>query len=159
NISTLALTAQNFGAKRIDRIRETLKVSLRYGTLLAVTGTAAALLFRRELMGIFTADRSVIDAGAGFLAVEAYVLPAYVLLYISVSTMQGIKMPLFGLIIGLYRQIAGPSFVFHLLTTVMGLGLIGIWWGIFGITWSAALIVVIYVSRTLAKLEKDLIYT
>ncbi|HXE97327.1 MAG TPA: MATE family efflux transporter [Dongiaceae bacterium] len=159
NISTLALTAQNFGAKRIDRIRETLKVSLRYGTLLAVTGTAAALLFRRELMGIFTADRSVIDAGAGFLAVEAYVLPAYVLLYISVSTMQGIKMPLFGLIIGLYRQIAGPSFVFHLLTTVMGLGLIGIWWGIFGITWSAAMIVVIYVSRTLAKLEKDLVNT
>src|SRR6185369_1955725 len=66
NISTLALTAQNFGAKRIDRIRETLKVSLRYGTLLAVTGTVAALLFRSELMGIFTNDSSVIGTGAGF---------------------------------------------------------------------------------------------
>lgn len=158
NISTLALTAQNFGAKRIDRIRETVRVSLRYGVLLAVTGTAA-LLYRRELMGLFTADRSVIDAGVGFLSVEAYILPAYVLLYICVSAMQGIKMPLFGLTIGLYRQIAGPAFVFHLFTTVMGLGLIGIWWGIFGITWSAALIVVVYVSRTLAKLEKDMINT
>jgi putative MATE family efflux protein len=157
NISTLALTAQNFGAKRIDRIRETVRVSLRYGVLLALTGTAAALLFRSELMGIFTNDSSVIATGAGFLAVEAYVLPAYVLLYISVSAMQGIKMPMFGLIIGLYRQIAGPAFVFHLFTTVMGLGLLGIWWGIFGITWSAALIVVIYVSRTLANFEKDLI--
>jgi putative MATE family efflux protein len=157
NISTLALTAQNYGAKRIDRIRETLKVSLRYGVCLAMTGTVAALLFSRELMGIFTADHSVISVGARFLAVEAYILPAYVLLYISVSAMQGIRMPMFGLIIGLYRQIAGPAFVFHLFTTVMGLGLIGIWWGIFGITWSAALIVVVYVSRTLAKLEKDLI--
>ncbi|GAC1469604.1 MAG: MATE family efflux transporter [Desulfuromonadaceae bacterium] len=159
NISTLALTAQNFGAKRIDRIRETVRVSLRYGVLIAASGTAAALLYRRELMGIFTSDRSVIDIGAGFLSVEAYILPAYVLLYISVSAMQGIKMPLFGLIIGLYRQIAGPAFVFHLFTTVMGLGLIGIWWGIFGITWSAALVVVVYVSRTLAKLEKDMINT
>ena len=158
NISTLALTAQNFGAGRVDRIRETVKVSLRYGVLLATTGTVAALLYGRQLMGFFTTDRSVIDAGVGFLAVEAYVLPAYVLLYISVSAMQGIKMPLFGLIIGLYRQIAGPAFIFHLFTTVMGLGLIGIWWGIFGITWTAALVVVIYVSRTLAKLEKDLMH-
>ncbi|MFZ2948583.1 MAG: MATE family efflux transporter [Desulfuromonadaceae bacterium] len=157
NISTLALTAQNFGAEKIDRIRETLRVSLRYGVMFAASGTAAALLYSRELMEIFTTDRFVIDSGVQFLAIEAYVLPAYVLLYISVSAMQGIKMPMFGLIIGLYRQIAGPAFVFHLFTTVMGLGLVGIWWGIFGITWSAALVVVIYVGRTLAKLEKDLI--
>ena len=157
NMSTLALTAQNFGAGRIDRIRETLRVSLHYGVMLAAIGTLAALLFSRQLMGIFTTDRSVIDVGVGFLSVEAYIFPAYVLLYISVSAMQGIKMPLFGLFIGLYRQIAGPAFVFHLFTTALGLGLVGIWWGIFGITWSAALVVIIYVSRTLAKLEKDLI--
>jgi putative MATE family efflux protein len=156
NISTLALTAQNYGAERFDRIRETLTVSLRYGVLFAAIGTAGALLYSRELMGFFTSDRAVIDAGVGFLAVEAYVLPAYVLLYISISTMQGIKMPMFGLIIGLYRQIAGPVFVFHLLTTIMGLGLPGIWWGIFSVTWSAALIVVLYVRRTLAAREKDM---
>lgn len=159
NISTLALTAQNFGAKRIDRIRETVRVSLRYGSIIAATGTLAALLYRRQLMGFFTSDIPVIDVGAGFLAVEAYVFPAYVLLYICISAMQGIKMPLFGLFIGLYRQIAGPLCIFHLLTAIMGMGLIGIWWGIFGITWSAALVVVVYVSRTLAKLEKDLVTT
>ena len=159
NISTLALTAQNFGAKRIDRIREAVQVSLRYGALLAAAGTVGALLYRRQLLGFFTSDSSVIDAGAGFLAVEAYVFPAYVLLYICISAMQGIKMPLFGLFIGLYRQIAGPLFVFHLLTAVMGMGLTGIWWGIFGITWSAALVVVVYVNRTLVKLEKDLVTT
>jgi Na+-driven multidrug efflux pump len=134
-----------------------LAVSLRYGVLFASVGTAGALIYSRELMGFFTSDRAVIDTGVGFLAVEAYVLPAYVLLYISISAMQGIKMPMFGLIIGLYRQIAGPVFVFHLFTTIMGLGLIGIWWGIFGVTWSAALIVVLYVGRTLAILEKSTI--
>jgi Na+-driven multidrug efflux pump len=157
NISTLALTAQNFGAERIDRIRETLRVSLRYGVVLALSGTCGALLFGRELMRFFTTDLAVIDAGVSFLAIEAYVLPAYVFLYISVSAMQGIKMPIFGLIIGLYRQITGPAIVFPLFTTVMGMGLIGVWWGIFGITWSAALIVIVYVSRTLAKLERDFI--
>ncbi|MHB8058038.1 MAG: MATE family efflux transporter [Desulfuromonadaceae bacterium] len=159
NISTLALTAQNFGAGRIDRIRETVRVSLRYGVLFALCGAAAALLYRHRLMGFFTNDAAVIGFGAEFLAIEALVMPAYVLLYINVSVMQGIRMPLFGLTVGLFRQIAGPLFVFHLFTTVMGLGLIGIWWGIFAITWLAALVVVVYVSRTLAKLEKDMIIT
>jgi putative MATE family efflux protein len=159
NISTLALTAQNFGAERIDRIREAVRVSLRYGVIFALCGTAAALLYRSQLMGFFTKDSSVIEAGARFLAIEAFVMPAYVLLYINVSAMQGIRMPMFGLTIGLYRQIAGPLFVFHLFTTVMGLGLVGVWWGILVITWSAALVVVVYVGRTLAKLEKDLVKT
>ena len=157
NVSTLALTAQNFGAERIDRIRETLRVSLRYGVMLALSGTLGALLFSRQLMGFFTADRAVIDTGVSFLAVEAYVLPAYVFLYVSISAMQGIKMPLFGLIIGLYRQIAGPACIFYLFTTVMGMGLIGVWWGIFGITWSAALVVMVYVTRALAALERETI--
>lgn len=159
NISTLALTAQNYGANRIDRIRETVRVSLRYGVLFALCGAAAALLYRNQLMGFFTNDATVIDVGTGFLAIEALVMPAYVLLYINVSVMQGIRRPLFGLTIGLFRQIAGPLFVFPLFTTIMGLGLVGLWWGIFGITWSAALVVVAYVSRTIAKLEKDLIPT
>jgi len=70
--------------------------------------------------------------------------------------MQGIKQPLFALWIGLYRQIAGPACVFHVLTTVFGWGIMGIWWGIFSVTWSAALIVVTYVTWILKKLEREL---
>ncbi len=156
NISTLALTAQNYGAARIDRIRETLRVSLRYGLMMAVTGSLASLIFSKQLMGAFTSDAVVSAIGTSFLSIEAFVFPAYVLLYISISAMQGVKLPLFGLLIGLYRQIAGPVLVFQLLSVVLGLGLIGIWWGILAVTWSAALVVVVYVGRTLAKLEKDL---
>lgn len=156
NISTLALTAQNYGACRIDRIRETLRVSLFWGVIIALTGTLASLIFSRELIGLFTADSRVAAIGTSFLKIEAFVFPAYLLLYVSVSAMQGIKLPGFGLIIGIYRQIAGPVLVFQLLAVVMGFGLIGIWWGILLVTWSAALIVVFYVGRTLFKLEKEM---
>ncbi|NVN92761.1 MAG: MATE family efflux transporter [Desulfuromonadales bacterium] len=156
NTSTLALTAQNFGALRTDRIREVLHVSLRYGFTLAALGTVAALFLTSQLMSVFSVDPQVIAVGVRFLRIEAFVFPAYVLLYICISAMQGVKQPLFALWIGLYRQIAGPACVFHLLTTVFGWGIIGIWWGIFGITWSAALVVVAYVTWILKKLEKDL---
>jgi putative MATE family efflux protein len=157
NISTLALTAQNYGAGRIDRIRQVLAVSLRYGFMLALSGTAAALAFTGEMMHFFTKDAAVVAVGVKFLRIEAFVFPAYVLLYICVSAMQGIKRPTFALWIGLYRQIAGPFLVFHILTTVLGWGIMGIWWGIFTVTWSAAVIVVVYVSWILKKLQKDVI--
>jgi putative MATE family efflux protein len=156
NISTLALTAQNFGAGRIDRIRQVLAVSLRYGFILAISGTAAALMFTDELMHFFTRDPAVVAVGIRFLRIEAFVFPAYVLLYICVSAMQGIKRPAFALWIGLYRQIAGPFLVFHILTTVLGWGIMGIWWGIFTVTWSAAAIVVVYVTWIMNKLLKDI---
>lgn len=155
NISTLALTAQNYGAGRINRIRETLRISLLYGVGIALTGTILSLLFSNELMRIFSTDPQVTSIGSHFLSIEAFVFPAYVLLYISISAMQGIKLPGFGLLIGLYRQLIGPVVVFHFLAVFMGMGLTGIWWGILAVTWSAALIVVIYVSHTLAKLEKE----
>ena len=124
--------------------------------MMAVTGTVAALLFSRELVTLFSTDSTVAAIGTRFLSIEAFVFPAYVLLYICISAMQGVKMPVFGLIVGLFRQIAGPSLIFHLLSVVLGMGLAGIWWGIFGVTWSAALLVTIYVHRTLAQLERDL---
>jgi Na+-driven multidrug efflux pump len=155
NVSTLALSAQNYGAGRIDRIRTVLAVSLRYGFLLAFFGTVAALTFTTGLMSFFTKDPAVIAIGTRFLRIEAFVFPAYVLLYICTSAMQGIKKPVFALWVGLYRQIAGPFLVFHVLTTVMGWGIMGIWWGIFAVTWSAAAIVVIYVTWIITKLRKD----
>ncbi|GFE61403.1 MATE family efflux transporter [Geobacter sp. AOG2] len=155
NISTLALSAQNFGAKRIDRIRRALTISLRYGFMLAIAGTVAALAFTRQLMGFFTEDGAVVAVGVRFLRIEAFVFPAYVLLYICISAMQGVKRPAFALWIGLYRQIAAPFLVFQFLTTILGWGIMGIWWGIFMVTWSAACIVVVYVTRILKALEKD----
>jgi putative MATE family efflux protein len=157
NISTLALTAQNYGAGRIDRIRQILAVSLRYGFILAISGTIAALAFTGELMRFFNGDAAVVAIGVKFLRIEAFVFPAYVLLYICTSAMQGIKRPTFALWIGLYRQIVGPFLAFHLLTTLLGWGIMGIWWGIFTITWSAAAIVVLYVSWILRRLQKDII--
>jgi Na+-driven multidrug efflux pump len=156
NISTLALTAQNYGAGRIDRIRKVLAVSLRYGFMLAIGGTLAALLFTSELMQFFSKDPAVVAVGIRYLRIEAWVFPAYVVLYICVSAMQGIKLPTFALWIGLYRQIAGPFVVFHFLTTVLGWGIMGIWWGIFSVTWSAAAIVVVYVTWIINKLHKDI---
>jgi putative MATE family efflux protein len=152
NVATLALVAQNNGAGNLERVVETVGKALKAGILLMGAGTAAAYLCARPLMGFFTKDRAVIDIGVSYLRIEAFVLIAYVILYTSVSVLQGLKRPVFPLAIGLLRQIVLPLPVFYLLAVTLGWGLYGIWWGIFFVTWGAACIALFYVWRTVALL-------
>lgn len=151
NITALTLVAQNNGAKRFDRITETLNVSLKYGAILMTTGSILVIIFARHLMGLFSDDEAVIRIGTTYLRIDALVLYAYVMLFIYVAALQGIKKPMFAVYIGIYRQIVAPIAVFWLFTQVFDFGLLGIWWGIFLVTWSAAVITFFYSRRILGK--------
>ena len=62
---------------------------------------------------------------------------------------------MFAVWIAILRQVITPVVVFILLTRVLGVGLSGIWWGIFAITWSAALFTLFYARRRLRKLFNE----
>jgi putative MATE family efflux protein len=151
NISTLTLVARNSGAGAHERIWETLRKTMRFGAFIMLSGAVLVFVFARPVISLFTEDSVVIEIGTLYLKIDAFVLYAYVLLGIHVSTLQGIKKPVFPVIIGLYRQIFAPLLVFYLLTETAGMGIAGVWWGILIITWSAALIALICARSTLKK--------
>jgi Na+-driven multidrug efflux pump len=103
-------------------------------------------------MGLFTDDPEVVAIGAPYLRIAAFIEYAYVLLFVNTSALQGLKKPAFALWIGLYRQILAPVGVFWLLTRVWDHGLFGIWWGIFGITWTAAIVAVWWAQRQVGRM-------
>jgi putative MATE family efflux protein len=140
NIATLTLSGQNFGARRCDRIGEAWRTALRYGLTLMAAGGVLLLLLAGPVMRAFTSDPEVIQAGRDYLWVAALTLGSYVILYQTVFMLQGMKQPLFGLWVGIYRQGFAPAIVFPLLAFVLGLGLRGVWWGIFIVNWSAAIV-------------------
>jgi putative MATE family efflux protein len=153
NIATLTLVAQNNGAGRFDRVRAALRTCLKYGAYVMAIGTIAVLLGARPLMALFTEDGSVVDVGATYLRIDALVFYAYVVLFVHVAALQGMRRPMFAVWIGLYRQIAAPVILFWTLTRVFDFGLPGIWWGIFAITWSAALLTLVYARSLLRKVR------
>jgi len=151
NTATLTIVAQNNGARLFSRIMEALNTALRYGTILMGLGTIGVFLLANHLMGLFTHDGRVVEIGATYLKIAAFVFYAYVILYVNVAALQGVKRPMYAIWIGLYRQIVAPIIVFYLLIHILHVGLMGIWWGIFSVTWSAAVITIIYARRLLKK--------
>lgn len=139
NVAVLSIVGQNHGAGLPHRVREAWITNVKFGAGLMLIGGLLVWLFREPAMRVFTADANVISHGRDYLLAASLTLAAYPILFVTVFAMQGIKRPLYGLWMGLYRQIAAPLLVFHTLAFVLGWGTWGVWWGICFVTWSAAL--------------------
>ncbi|UQZ89475.1 MATE family efflux transporter [Deltaproteobacteria bacterium Smac51] len=148
-MAVLPLTAQNDGAGNFKRAEETRALAVSLGARVSVVSFFLLVLGGKFLMGLFTPEEGVKEAGAYFLRFDACVFWAYVFLNINVSFLQGLKRPMFAVWIGLYRQIAAPVLVFWLLAFKLDLGLTGIWLGIVLITASGAVISEIYTRRVI----------
>ena len=151
SIATVTLVAHSNGARLYKRIFETVSTALTYGGVFMAFGTMLLLIFAGSLMGLFSADKQVIAIGTLYLRISAFILYAYVILYVNVSVLQGVKKPAYGLYIGVIRQIALPVVVFPFFSKLMGMGLTGIWTGIFLINWGAALFTFLYAKAYLKR--------
>jgi len=153
-LTTAALTivGQNNGARKFHRVRETVNKCILYGISIMTIGAIVVFSFAKPLMGFFSTDPVVILIGATYLGIAAFIFQAYIILYVSVSSLQGMKKPLYAIWVGLYRQIAAPLVIFFGLVHLMGLGIVSVFWGIFGITWSAALFTLWYAKRTIENI-------
>lgn len=153
NIAALTIAAQNLGAGMFRRVFESWKLNIIYGLMIMLIGIIVVVSFAGPLMKIFTTDPHVIMIGKEYLHVAVLFYFAYIFLNISVSTLQGIKRPLYAIFVGAYRQFILPLPLFLLLSVHLGWGTKGIWWGIFFANWSAAIFTFYYTRQKLQKLQ------
>jgi len=102
-------------------------------------------------MTLFTKDKEVIGVGVTFLRITAFMMWPYALLMTIDSVLRGFKRPMFSLWMGLSRQVIAPVITFSLFVYTLGLNLLGVWWGLFVIVWSASLVAYLYLRRVLNK--------
>lgn len=146
NFATLALVGQNYGAGRLDRVMETLRLALRYGLMLCVAGGAFVWFGGRPLLRVFAGTEAgagqVVELGWAYLRVAAFALYAYLTLFVMIYTLQGLKHPVYGMFIAVFRQAAAPLVVFPLF--IRAFGLPGLWMGIVGVNGLAAVLTLAY---------------
>jgi putative MATE family efflux protein len=153
--ATLTLMGQNNGAGRFDRCREVYRSALVYGIFITTISMLIVFFLPRNIMQLFSGDEAVLGIGSFYLRISAFIYWAYIILFVAVAALQGLKRPAYAIWIGLYRQVVAPVIVFYTLANLLGMGLSGIWWGIFVVTWSATLFTLLYVRMTMNLMFAD----
>lgn len=147
--AVLTIVSNNFGAKKYDRVIETLRVSIKYGFVLSTLGIIVLTIFGKFLISLFDSTPIVIDFGIKYLLVEIWIFYAYVVLFICVSTLQAIKQPKMILYIALYRQIIAKLLIAYVIVKLFELDFIYLWIGILVMIYSAAIFAYFYTNNLL----------
>jgi putative MATE family efflux protein len=157
NTAALTITGQNYGARNYDRILEVFKKTMLYSVLIMVLAMIIIYPTAPFLIRIFNQDPEVIEAGTVYLRIEYLCFTTYVIMNIAISVLQGLKRPGIAVYVGLYRQIIMPIAVFYVLSYVLNMGVLGVWWGVVFINWTATIFVIIYVLRKLKIVKNELL--
>ncbi len=150
--AVLAIVSNNFGAKKYDRVQETLNKALKYGFFISTFGIVFLYIFGKLIIQQFDNDLEVIAYGFDYILVEVWIFYGYVILFICVSTLQAIKKPKMILYIALYRQIVAKFLVAYIFVIWLALDYIYLWVGVLIMIYTAAIFAYIYTQRMLKKL-------
>ncbi|MFH1512740.1 MAG: MATE family efflux transporter [Bacillota bacterium] len=99
-------TAQNYGAKKLDRIRRGQRDTLMVALTCAVFLMICLLLFGRQLMSVFTDTEAVVMLGARVLRILAAGYVAFAVLQTFVGVMNGMSQTTIPMIMGVFTALA-----------------------------------------------------
>ena len=150
--AVLSIVSNNFGAKKYDRVQETLNKALKYGFYISTFGIAFLYIFGKLIIQQFDNDLEVIAYGFDYILIEVWIFYAYVILFICVSTLQAIKRPKMILYIALYRQLIAKFLIAYILVIWLSLDYIYLWVGVLFMIYSAAIFAYFYTQNMLKKL-------
>lgn len=156
--AVLTLVSNNYGAKKYDRVIDILKTALKYGFILSTIGIIILTIIGKFLISLFDSNVIVVNFGVEYLLIEIWIFYAYVVLFICVSTLQGIKKPKMIVYIALYRQIIAKFLVAYIIVKVFDLDFIYLWIGILIMIYSAAIFAYFYTNSLLKKVCKKNLY-
>jgi len=152
NAAVMAISGQNFGARFYDRVQETYVKGLTIGLAMAAVSIPIMVFLSPTLMGVFTQSEVIKNTGAAYLKIDAIAFYAYVVLFLSVASLQSIKRPMFPMVLGIARQLVVPAGINYLLIVVLGYPMLSIFYTIISVVVISALISYCYTQRILGAL-------
>lgn len=125
---------QNFGAKKMERIKEGLKKSVLIMVIFSVAMLPVMQFFGEAIVGLFVDNQTVIVMGAKALRISSLFYITLGTIYVIRGVLNGMGDSLFAVINGAV-EVVGRFVVPILLTSVAAISLWGIWWSV-GVVWA-----------------------
>jgi len=153
NTAVVTIIANNYGAKKFERIYEVREKALRFGYMLSGFGIVFLLIFGQYIVMAFDKDIAVVDMAYEYIVIKSFILFAYVTIFISNSTLQGIKKASMIGYVSSYRQVFMPIFILCLAVYIYKIELFYIWILLGFVHYSAAVFLSFYVKRMLKRIS------
>ena len=114
NTAIISIIAQNFGAKNINRVKETYFTSIKYSFFIMIVSGIVLFILSDLIMSFFSTDKTVIEFGSKYLKICSFILPAYPIFFLSNGMFMAIKKAEYAMISNLFRNGFNPIAVFFL---------------------------------------------
>ena len=127
-------SGQNYGAARMDRVKDGMKHGMGISLVFTVAMTAFMQLFADGIIGLFVEEAEVILIGARGLRLTAWFYLALALINMARGVLNGVGDALFAFVNGVVEIITRIGLPM-LLILIPGMGVDSIWWTN-GLTWA-----------------------
>ncbi len=136
------IAGYNYGAKRFDRLKEALKISIICACAVTTLSSAIIMIFPQTITTIFTTDQALIDCSVYAIGLKLWGFPLAGFQMVTANFFQSIKMPKISILISLSRQVLLLIPILIILPKYMGLK--GVW-----LSFSIADTIAIIISATI----------
>ncbi len=152
NTAVLTIAGQNFGAKLFDRVDESYTKAIIVGSSFMILAGVIVFLLADNIVSIFTDNREVIDFGADYLKVAAFIGPVYPVFFITNALFQAIKKPIYTVIITFSRLVLLPFSTMSVVVFVLNGSFKDLFLGLFFINWTFGILVFLFSKYYMRKL-------
>ena len=154
NTAVLAIAGQNFGAKMHLRVKEVYGKALMFGSGFMVLAGIIIYLTSELIISLFTNDPQVIQNGALYLQVAAFIGPVYPVFFITSALFQALKKPIYSLYMTILRLTLIPFLSLWYVINMKNGDYQDIFYTIMITNWMMGLIVLTFVPFFLMRVFK-----
>jgi len=152
NTAVLTIAGQNFGAKLFDRVDESYTKAITVGSSFMILAGVIVFLLADNIVSIFTDNQEVIDFGADYLKVAAFIGPVYPVFFITNALFQAIKKPIYTVVITFSRLVLLPFSTMSVVVFVLNGSFKDLFLGLFFINWTFGILVFLFSKYYMKKL-------
>ena len=155
NTAVLTIAGQNFGAKLFDRVDESYTKAIIVGSSFMILAGVIVFLLADNIVSIFTDNQEVINFGADYLKVAAFIGPVYPVFFITNALFQAIKKPIYTVIITCSRLVLLPFSTMSVVVFILNGSFKDLFLGLFFINWTFGILVFLFSKYYMKKLFSE----
>lgn len=144
------IVAYNFGAKKFDKVKKTVSISIKAVTIVSLIFGAVLIIGSNKIIGIFLTDKEILPQAVTALRICILLLPLTGIYYIAIYYYQAIGEAKKGFLLSIFRQII--AFIPLAAILVEMFGTMGAWIA-YPVSDAISMILSVYLLRRNAKKE------